>query len=313
MRILSALGLAGILAVVTFLDAPAEEPAPPGLINVKEVGTTGQAVIFIPGLASPGSIWDDTVATLKAYNTCHVVTVAGFGGLPAVPVRQHLLADVREAIIAYAREHHLEHPIVVGHSLGGFLALDIAEKAPDLPACVIIVDSVPFLAGLINPSLKTEADAQKVAPMVAFGICGQSQAQFAVEQQRAIAEMVTSPERAAAIAAETSKSNPMTVGQAMGELLAADLRPDLGSVRCPVLVMGALAGKTPSNASREQAEEKYRQQFAGLPQAKFQFFPEAHHFIMVDDRPGFEAALLRELAAGVVVRQRSKTLEPVSR
>ena len=47
-----------------------------------QVTVTGQGrpVIFIPGLATPGSIWQPAVDQLKATCECHVLTFAGFGG-----------------------------------------------------------------------------------------------------------------------------------------------------------------------------------------------------------------------------------------
>ena len=73
----------------------------PKVIDVKVIGH-GEPVIFIPGLATPGAIWDDTVKHLQDKFECHVVTIAGFGGLPPVKT-DHLLDDARDQIIAYAR------------------------------------------------------------------------------------------------------------------------------------------------------------------------------------------------------------------
>ena len=49
-----------------------------------------------------------------------VVTVAGFVGVPRVPAP--MLEKVRDGLAAYIRKNKLDHPVIVGHSLGGFLA-----------------------------------------------------------------------------------------------------------------------------------------------------------------------------------------------
>jgi pimeloyl-ACP methyl ester carboxylesterase len=102
-------------------------PPPPPTIAAFAVTTVGHGppIVFIPGLSSPGSVWDRAVAHLAKRYTCHVLTLAGFAGQPAMPGAPFLPRE-RDAILAYIRAHHLERPVVVGHSLGGFLAFAIA-------------------------------------------------------------------------------------------------------------------------------------------------------------------------------------------
>jgi N-formylmaleamate deformylase len=50
---------------------------------------------------------------------------------------------VRDALADYIRKNNLDKPVVVGHSLGGYLALLLAVKYPDLPGKLVIVDSYP--------------------------------------------------------------------------------------------------------------------------------------------------------------------------
>jgi pimeloyl-ACP methyl ester carboxylesterase len=106
----------------------------------------GQAMILIPGLSSSGEVWDSTVAHYQDRFECHVLTVAGFAGVPRVPAP--MLERVRDALAAYMREKKLAQPVLAGHSLGGFLALAVATKHPDLAGKLVIVDAYPFF-GLI--------------------------------------------------------------------------------------------------------------------------------------------------------------------
>src|SRR5450432_2901769 len=102
----------------------------------------GRPVILIPGLGCPGSVWDETVAHLSTHET-HVLTLSGFAG--RAPITAPLAATVRVELAAYIRDRHLDHPIVIGHSLGGFIAYWLAETEPDLVGPVIIVDAAPAL------------------------------------------------------------------------------------------------------------------------------------------------------------------------
>ena len=266
----------------------------PKVIDVKVTGH-GQPVILIPGLATPGAVWDDTVKHLQDKYECHVVTIAGFGGVPPVKT-DNLIDDARDQIIAYAREHQLQKPIIVGHSLGGTLALAIGEKAPDLPSEIISVDGLPFLAGVMFPGVTDADGAKKAAAAMRQKISGQTPEQFAEYQRKvSIPSMVTKPEDVERIATMCGKSDGATVGQAMSELLSSDYRPELGKIKSPILVMGALAGLL-QFAPREVLEQNYKSQFANAPQTRFEFFDKARHFIMIDDPAGFYAALDKELA-----------------
>ena len=284
--------------VLTFVAAavvPALAQTPDPRIDVQVAGHGEPSLVFIPGLTCPGSVWDHTVARFETGYRCHVVTLAGFGGKPPVK-SEHFLDDMADAIIAYIREQKLDKPILVGHSLGGVLAMKIAVKAPELPGRLVIVDSLPFLAGLMGPGIDNAADAGPMADAYSKTLTAQTPVQFAASQQKFIGSMVTSPEKAAEIAAQTGKSDPATTGQAMRDLLVTDLRPELGKIKCPTLVLGALADKMAMGLPRETVEGAYRRQYLNLAGVRFMFFEKARHFIMVDDLDGFCDALRKDLS-----------------
>ncbi len=285
-----------LLGAALFLAASSLRAAEtPKFIDVKVSGH-GQPVIFIPGLTTPGAIWDETVKHLQDRYECHVVTLAGFGSMPPVK-SEHLLDDARDQIIAYAQAQKLNKPVIVGHSLGGSLALAIGEKAPELPGKIVCVDSLPFIAGVMIPGATTADAAQKSAEAMRQMMGNRTPEQFAAYVDKiSIPSMVTKPEDVERIAALCDKSDPATAAQAMYELLTTDLRPDLGKIRCPILVMCALADKLPY-ATRPQLEQNYRSQYTNAPQTRFVFFEKARHFIMIDDPSGFSAELEKELAA----------------
>ncbi|MBA3960947.1 MAG: alpha/beta hydrolase [Chthoniobacterales bacterium] len=267
----------------------------PKLIDVQVTGH-GKPVILIPGLACSGAVWDDTVNHLQDKYECHVVSIAGFGATPAQKTDE-LFDAVRDQIIAYAREHKLDKPAIVGHSLGGTLALAIGEAAPELPSDIVSVDGLPFLAGVMFPGVTDAEGAKKAAASMRQMIGRQTPEQFAQYQSGVtIPSMVTKPDDVKRIAEMCGKSDPATVAQAMSELLGRDYRPELGKIKCPVLVLGALAGLL-QYAPKDALEQNYKTQFTNAPQTRFQFFDKSKHFIMVDDPAGFYATLDKELVA----------------
>ena len=63
-----------------------------------KVSGHGQPMILIPGLSSSGETWDTTVDHYKDRFECHVLTVAGFAGVPRVPATSATLVTMRRVI-----------------------------------------------------------------------------------------------------------------------------------------------------------------------------------------------------------------------
>ena len=49
---------------------------------VKTYGTGKQTLVFIPGFACSGEVWQETVNALQDRYTCYVLTMPGFAGVP---------------------------------------------------------------------------------------------------------------------------------------------------------------------------------------------------------------------------------------
>jgi N-formylmaleamate deformylase len=267
----------------------AQNPHPDFEVSVRG---QGRPVIFIPGLATPGVIWQPAVDQLCSQYQCHVVTLAGFGKVKPSG-SDPFLPRVRDELIDYIRQEKLDHPVIVGHSLGGFLALWVAETAPALPGRLVIVDSLPYLPGLLNPTATPDMMRVQIAPMIAQ-MAGASREQFTQFEELAISAMVTSPVNIRRLVALTKDSDPETTARAMEELMTADLRPDLGRIACPVVVFISLADKV-ATSTKEAVLSGFRQQYLGLRGVRFVSFDTSKHFIMVDQPEAFMQALRSEL------------------
>jgi len=241
----------------------------------------GQPMILIPGLSSSGETWDTTVEHYKDRFECHVLTVAGFASVPRVPAP--VLDRVRDGIAEYIRQKRLDHPVIVGHSLGGFLALSVASKYPSLAGKLVIVDAYPFLAGVANPEA-TPAKAKEMAAQMQQYIGGQTQSDYEryVKSGVSTRSMVTSESDFDRIVAWGLASDRTAVSDALSEMFAADLREDLASIKSPTLVLGAwIAYKQYTDRARTEAN--LRRQYAKLAGVRIEVTDTARHFIMWDD------------------------------
>jgi len=79
------------------------------------------------------------------------------------------------------------------------------------------------------------------------------------------------------------RSDGMTSGRVMGELMRADLRPQLNNIRVPVLTLGALQHGAP-HSTPQQVQANYEKQLANAPTQyhSFAFARDSKHFIMAD-------------------------------
>jgi pimeloyl-ACP methyl ester carboxylesterase len=247
-------------------------PAP--TLFAVEVTGKGKPMILIPGGMSSGDVWKGTVAHYAATYECHVLTFAGFAGQPASDATP-FLASVRDEIATYIRQHALEKPVIVGHSLGGFLALSLATGNPDLVGKLVIIDGVPAPGATRNPSI-TAGEMEVLAERVAIAYASAD----AAERRRMVATMAESPEHVETIASWGDASDPATATKALREITSTDLRTDLAKINTPALVLASWVGAT---TDRDERERIFRLQFAHMKEWQLELAPKARHFIMYDD------------------------------
>ncbi|RYG67316.1 alpha/beta hydrolase [bacterium] len=278
-KLLSTLALlaAGMAVHAAPIQTPA--PAPARHFDVKVVGH-GKPVLLIPGLTCNGNVWDATVARLKTRYECHVLTLPGFGGQPVMA--GPFLEPIRDEIVAYVRERHLDHPAIIGHSLGGFLGFSLESKAPDLFGPLVAVDGVPWLMALFDPKATIEGTRPSVEAMRKAMIAGNATPDgFRNGTRASLASQIKSPKEAEAILKDSARSDPATVMNAMSEMMLTDLRPSNARITAPVLLLAAGDwAKTPEQ--RTMLTRAYEAQVAGVKTARVVPFWEARHFIMFD-------------------------------
>lgn len=277
--------LAAPLTLPAFAQATsATKTAAHPSFEVKVVGK-GRPMLLIPGLTCPGAVWDETVARYQSQYQCHVISLAGFGGLaPQQPVPTHLLQETRDQLLAYIKAQKLSRPVVIGHSLGGFLALWMAATDPTALGPLEIVDSLPFLAAVPNAATTVETarpQAEQMRQQMRKG-------RMAMPAERQmVAGMVTDTARITQVARWGLASDPATVGQAMYDMYTTDLRPDVARIKQPVLVLGTWVAYQQYGATKEGTRAIFTQQYAQLPQARIEMSEAGRHFLMYDDTAWF--------------------------
>lgn len=262
-----------------------------------QISGRGQPMILIPGLASSGATWNGTVAHFGLQYRCYVLTLAGFAGAPPDPAaRGTLLTTVREQLAAYIRSEHLDHPVIVGHSLGGSIALDLAAHDPQLAGPVVIVDSLPFFAGawFQAPNL---AAAQPIIARMRQGMEQESSAQWRADTRSGVGtnNLATRPGDQQTLIRWGLASDQATVTDSLLELVGEDLRPELPRITSRVLVIGTWIGLG-HGVTRAMAVSVFHQQYAGVRHLQFVMTDNSRHFVMWDEPVWFYHQLAAFLA-----------------
>ena len=263
-------------------------------VAVSELGQ-GPALVFIPGLNSGSATFSDTCAAFVATHRCLLLELPGFAGQPPTDVGEGFLLPMRDEVIALLRESDISDATLVGHSLGGDLAMMIALEAPELARRLVLIDSLPFYAAIQNP--RATADMMKPqAELMRAQMNAQSDAAYAQAAVTSTAGMTRSDERHAQLQAWTAASDRATTTAAMVDMLTTDLRADIARITQPLLVLGSWAAYAPYGSTLESTKGIFSAQYAAAPNVDIRMSEAGYHFLTWDDSAWVNAQIADFLA-----------------
>lgn len=265
---------------------------------VVEVSGKGQPMIMIPGLTCDGAVWDSTLEALGDEYEYHVLTLPGFAGqAPLENVEAGFFTQIRQMIFDYIEEQELDQPIIVGHSLGGFLALQMAIEKPDFAEKMVIVDALPFMTAVQMPDI-TAQEAKGFAQTMKTQMKAASEQSFEQKlayQKSMLPSMINDEENIEIAAKWGAQSDMTTVAQAMYEMNTTDIREDLDQIEIPILVLGAWITYKDFGSTRQSVLNTYTDQYKEAKEVIIDMTDKGKHFIMWDDPEFFQAWLKKFL------------------
>jgi pimeloyl-ACP methyl ester carboxylesterase len=111
----------------------------------EETGDGAPPIVLLHGIACHRGFWGPQVERLRADHRVLAVDLRGHGGSDA-PVQPYTIAGLADDVAWLCEQLDVRRPVVIGHSLGGIVALELASTRPDLVAAAVMIDSV-LLAG----------------------------------------------------------------------------------------------------------------------------------------------------------------------
>lgn len=237
----------------------------PYRVHWAETGTGECAVVLLHGLSGSSRWWARNIRGLAAQYRVLIPDVVGFGrsrltaaSLPEVPALASVLAEWLG--LAAGGPAHL-----VGHSMGGQLAIHIASRFGDCIQRLVLVDA----AGLPRPltARMVSRFAYEMAPPRQWG----------------------DPTFLPVILGDALSAGPWTVMRALRHILRDDVRPLLPDIRTPTLI---LWGERDTIIPPLHGEEMRRL----IPDSRLLVLRGTYHNPMVDAPEAFNRAVLSFLA-----------------
>lgn len=262
------------------------------VLDIRESGQGETRLVFIAGLASSHDVWTPWREQYQTDYRVLTIQLAGFAGV--APPEQSVTDPIGQAAEELSERLRQDGApvIVVGHSLGGQLALQVAKRLPEQVDSVLVVDSLPFLAAVYWPQVSS-TDASLRAEQLGQFMRQQDEAPFRQQQRASLGRLSKNPAFLPTLTAWADASDKAVVINTMEALLSTDYRAGLKAIEAPVTVMLAWDGSMPLD--REALEALYREQYTGVESLSLLTVEDSYHFIMQDQPQAFGRALAQFL------------------
>lgn len=242
----------------------------------------GDPILFLHGLGMTRTGWDAQLEALADGHRCVAWDLPGYGA--SAPLGDFSLVAAADAAAGLV-ERLGGSAHVVGMSMGGMIALELALRHPERVRSLALVDTSPAF-GLDG----TDPDAWRAARLAPLD-AGARIEDFAEPVLRGV--MAPDPDPAAVAIAVASMLRVPLAGlrQSIAALPAHDVRDRMGAIAAPTLVVvGELDEETPPSYAEALA--------AGIPGARLAVIPGAGHLTPFE-APDALSALLRDHVAAV--------------
>jgi pimeloyl-ACP methyl ester carboxylesterase len=231
-------------------------------LHFQEAGT-GEPVLLLHGLSGSAGWWRHNLAALAAHFRVLSVDLIGFGRSRG---QRFVLREAARRLAALLDRLGLAQASLVGHSMGGYIAADLALHHPDRVSRLVLVDAaaVPFHRTYVHDAWGL-ARALRYVPFNFLPV----------------------------LFRDALNSGPVTLVRALREIVAGDLSEDLSAITTPALVVwGEHDTVIPLAIGRKL--------HAALPNAQWAVIPGAGHNPMWDRPAAFNQVVVDFLTDGIL-------------
>lgn len=247
-----------------------------GIVHYEVYGK-GKPVILLHGWLGSWGLWQETMAYLGAYYRTYALDFWGFGE-SGKKRETYAVQDFVSLVNQFMEQLGIVQAPLVGHSMGGTVSLSVAIQYPERVSKVVVAGS-PIVGSSLALLLKL-AGYRPVAFLL-FNLMGPFRAWMKYFYSPLICSDPRFPEM---MDRDLSRTTVESFLLSIASLRRTDLRPSLGQIKVPAL--GFFGDKDKIVNPRQ-----WRPMQAGIPQAQIERFPNAGHFMMLEEPTQFSQKL----------------------
>lgn len=258
----------------------------------------GVPLVLLHGFSNEAHIWDDFVPTVAPYYRTIALDLRGHGEADADAEGRYDHESMARDVSAVLDALEIPRCVLVGHSMGGRVAMRFAAAAPDRLAGLVLVDTGPSLDPRGVLRIRLDAEARPDPSFASIDEYARLLARLYPLARPAVLDRLA---RHGLRLRDDGRFVPRTdpglarrwreLSPADAELRAAEeeraLWEALGRVVCPTLVVRGAASDVLSPETADRMVEEV------LPRAALAVVPRAGHSVMIDNPEGFTEAVAR--------------------
>jgi 3-oxoadipate enol-lactonase len=247
----------------------------------------GPPLVLLHGYPFDRTTWSDQVAGLSGEYRLITPDLPGFGQTPAISGTL-TIDDMAEEVVELIRSLNLATPVIVGGlSMGGYVALAIAENNPGLLRALLLLNT---RAGIDSPS--TARGRKELATLVLEANSPELAVRASLPKLFAPATYREKPHLVERMGKVMRGASPEGVAAAARGMAVRPDRTDfLASIKVPTLV---LAGEEDQLIPLDESREMAR----AIPGSVLVVVPGAGHLAPLE-QPELTNAALREFLGGL--------------
>ncbi len=266
-------------------------------LQLRQWSLDGPCLLFLHGFDNDSHVWDEFAPALAPYYRTLAIDQRGHGESSWDPEGRYDNETMARDVETVLDGLGIKRVALVGHSLGGRVAMRFAGRSPERMAGLVIVDAGPELdaRGVTRIQLETQTAEPAYPSLEAFE---DVLAQRYPEADRAtLSRLAKHWLRRRSDGRFEPKTDP-SFGRARGAMSAeqmqawsrkeaSELWSALERTPCPaLLIRGAASDVLDPDTAERMVEEV-------LPNGRLELIPRAGHSVMLDNPKAFQQALLR--------------------